>query len=410
VSLLDPLRGRLPALAADLENLFNTLKAAKDGAVIALPDLETKHGVWLPDLLRTSKTTPDNKTVSYIETLRKMLGTTVVIRKDGVYGATLIAYEETLPADMAPMLVLDASARVRETYKLWEKGRGGIKYLPTAVKSYRNLRVNLWDHGGGKKAFERDYRVLIDGIVAVISSKPQEPWLVVHHVNLNSVDVEEAVRSLLPSRSPNVRFLNWGAHDATNQYAGIPNVILAGTLFYRNSYYEALGRLSLGLPASQGKLSKAVLRQIETSEQAHLILQALCRSHVRLCVEGSCPKTEAYLIGSRRRGFEKVLRTTFPGVRIVSWEPVQKVLKGKIGEAVRFLDKCLNEDGNESVSARAVMAAIVWTDAKNFRKNIRKHPDFIAALDRLGIIESKTTGAVRFIRNPFKPVQEPWDF
>jgi len=37
--LFDPLRGRSPAFAADLEALFNTLKAAEDGAVIDLPDL-----------------------------------------------------------------------------------------------------------------------------------------------------------------------------------------------------------------------------------------------------------------------------------------------------------------------------------------------------------------------------------
>ena len=376
----------------------------------AYPDLETKHGVWLPDLLRISKTTPDNKTVSYVETLRKMLGTSVVVRKDGAYGATLVSYEDTIPADMAPMLVLDASARVRETYKLWKEGRGGIEFLPSAVKSYRNLTVHLWDHGGGKGAFERDDRVLIDGIVVVISSKPHEPWLVVHHINLNSVDIEEAVRSLLPSRGPNVRFLNWGAHDATNQYAGIPNVILAGTLFFRNSYYEALGRLASGLPASQGKLPDEVSRRIVVGEQANLILQALCRGHVRRCVEGGCPKADAYVIGSRRLGFDNILQKTFPEARVVPWEPVLWFLKGKIGDAVRFLDKRLNKDELESVSAKEVMAAIGWTDKNNFRRNIRQHPKFIAAIARLGISESQGPGALRFLRSPFKPFRDPWDF
>lgn len=410
--LFDPLRGRSPAFAADLEALFNTLKAAEDGDVIGLPDLEAKHGVELLDLLRNSRTQADNKAVSYAETLSKLLGTRVVIRNDGAYGATLVAYEDTMPPDMAPMLVLDASARVRETYKLWEKGRGGIKFLPSAVKSYQNLTIYLWDHGGGKKAFERDGWVLLDGIAAAIVSKPHEPWLVIHHTNLNGFDVKAGLRSSLPSHCfANISFVNWGAHDATNQFGHIPNVILAGTLFYRNSYYEALGRLALGLPASQGKLPEEVLQHIAAGEQAHLILQALCRSRVRRCVEGGCPKTNAYVIGSARFGFDKIIETTFPGARIVPWEPVQRALNGKIGEAERFLDQRLNKDGLKSVTANEVMAAIGWKDKANFRRDIRHHEDFIRALDRLGIYESQAPGAVvRFVRNPFKPVQEPGDF
>jgi hypothetical protein len=409
-SLFNPLRGRLPALAADLEALFDTLKATKDGERIDLPNLEARHNVQLLDLLRNSRTTPENKAVLFAESLSKMLGTTVVVRKDGVYGATLVAYEDTLPADIGPMLVLDASARVRKTYKLWKQGRGGITFLPSAVKSYRNLTVHLWDHGGGKKAFERDDKVLIDGIVATILRKPNEPWLVVHHINLNEVDVEAAVRSLLPSVGPNVSFLNWGAHDATNQFGHIPNVILAGTLFYRNSHYEALGRLALGLPGAQGTLSEEVLLHIAAGEQAHLILQALCRSGVRRCVEGGCPKTEAYVIGSRRWGLGAVIEATFPGAHLVPWEPVLRALDGKVGQALVFLYRRLNEAGVESVTVREVMAVIGWTDAKNFRRNIRRHKDFISALDQLGIWEISGPGPVKFVRNRFKTVRDPWDF
>jgi hypothetical protein len=52
------------------------------------------------------------------------------------------------------------------------------------------------------------------------------------------------MRSAHSCRLAVVSTLHWGAHDATNDYANVPNIILAGTLFLRPSYYEALGRLS----------------------------------------------------------------------------------------------------------------------------------------------------------------------
>lgn len=65
---------------------------------------------------------------------------------DGALGNTVLDYRETLPDDILPLVVLDASARVRATYTLWESGREGLHILPSATKRYDDLTVNVWQN------------------------------------------------------------------------------------------------------------------------------------------------------------------------------------------------------------------------------------------------------------------------
>jgi hypothetical protein len=111
----------------------------------------------------------------------------------------------------------------------------------------------MWSKSGGKGAFKKNSDHLITGIANTIDTKPDEAWLVVHHKGAG-FDVERDVMRLIKKpRTGRIQFINWGRHDATNDYADIPNIILAGTLFYRPSYYEALARLSTKPPPPSGR-------------------------------------------------------------------------------------------------------------------------------------------------------------
>ena len=83
-------------------------------------------------------------------------------------------------------------------------------------------------------------------IVSTIRTRPDEEWLVVYHkYNPRYLEIDvpsRVIKALGNPRECKVKFLNWGNHSATNAYCDVPNVILAGTLFYEVSYYEALGR------------------------------------------------------------------------------------------------------------------------------------------------------------------------
>ena len=276
--------------------------------------------------------------------------------------------------------------RVRATYDQWERKRGNLIRLSKAEKSYRNLTVNVWQTGGGKHAFRTNGEQLIDGIVSTINNKPEEEWLVVHHKTKGGIDVPSGVKALMEGNQDRVHFIHWGDHHGTNAYAHVSNVILAGTLFLPASQYEALGRLGAGLSSEQS-LNPQEFQQIRIGEYRHLILQALCRGSVRRCDGAVCAPCDAYIIASTQSGIAETLPEIFPDCRVKRWQPVKKVLKGKIAEALKVIQDYFGSHPRELLPFRAVADAVQMTDLKNFRRSIRKHPDFVEALAEAGVME-----------------------
>lgn len=383
--LLKPLRGSHPGLASAIDDLFVRVGGMDDRSTIYIPDLATQDGLGLHEALRLIGDGRVDQVMA-AEALWILFGKTVTIRRDGKYGNTMLDYRDTLPKDIMPLLVLDASVRVRATYQLWKERRGHVVTLPTAAKSYENHTIHLWDRGGGKSAFRDHINVLAGGVAAAILSKPDEQWLVVHHLTEAGFDVEARVRSLISTNSK-VHFLHWGVHDATNLFSDVPNVILAGTLFYRPSYYEALGRLASGLPSDAGALSPEDAEQVSLGEHRHLILQALCRGAVRRCVNGGCPRTDTYIIASSRTGIARSLPEIFPGAQIVSWKPIDRPLSGKIAEAEAYVVERLEVEPTTIVAFGDVMRFIGWRCRREFKRSIRRHEDFVDALAAKGIEE-----------------------
>jgi hypothetical protein len=120
----------------------------------------------------------------------------------------MLDYRETLPQGLAPLVVLDASGRVRSTYSQWEENRDGLVRLSPAPKSYKNLTVHCWQRGGGKSAFNQNGRTLIEGIVSTINTKPDEDWLVVFHKDGIEMNFERVVRDLIAGNKERVHFLH----------------------------------------------------------------------------------------------------------------------------------------------------------------------------------------------------------
>lgn len=411
--LFDPLQRTYPKLTDDLETLFNNLKKIKDGTIIALPDFVEDHGVTLNDAMALVANETESTKVA-VECLWFLSGRAVTVRRDGELGNTVLDYRDTLPADLMPLLVLDASIRVRSIYGLWEDGRGGIIRLPEATKRYDNLTLHVWRQAGSKTAFRSKRSAkLIEGVASTILTKPDEQWLIVHHkAESIGIDFETEVRQLLPDggRFPpddkgkvhnRVHFLNWGAHDATNAFSHVPNVILAGTLFHRGSYYEALGRVAAGKPSATGPFPKSDTQRVMDGENRHLILQAACRGAVRLSDGDQCRPANVYIIASRsKNNIERDLPEVFPGARIVRWQPVKKALRGKVAEAFEYVRTRIEQAPDAKVPYKEAMAAIGWSDAKNFKRRIREHEDFIEALEAEGI-EDYGRGYRKAVGSPF---------
>ncbi|KAA5602833.1 hypothetical protein [Blastochloris sulfoviridis] len=398
--LFKPLRGTHPELAGDVETLFTKLGEMEDGTILQVPDLAEHHGVSLNDALHLVDGGSADQ-IAAVEALWFLFGKMATVRRDGAYGNTMLDYRETLPEGIQPLLALDASARVRTAYDLWHDNRGGLVKLATATKSYDRHTIHIWCRSGGKSAFRKSGPELIEGIVETIRTRPDEEWLVIHHKNAGA-DLEAAVTRLLPG--VRVHFVNWGRHDATNAFANVPNVILAGTLFYRTSHYEAVGRMASGRPSSTGPFPSSEMKTVMAGENSHLILQALCRGAVRRCVDGGCPETRTYIIASTRSGIPAALPRIFPGVRVLPWRPIQRPLSGKIGEAVAFIKERLEADPTATVTFADVRKHIGGMDASNFIKTVRQHPMFIETLAEEGIVECGTGRRLTGFKRLFEPI------
>jgi hypothetical protein len=258
---------------------------------------------------------------SVVNDLWLLSGKTVVVRQKGDNN-TVVHYENSLPDDLKPLVICDASGRVRQTYPHWSKGRGDLVMLKSGAKTYSDLTIHIWRHSGSKNGWKEDPDLLIRGIVSTINSNPDDvSWSIVHHmVKKNSFEIDVPTRIKAKVKKPErLKFTHWLDEDyrATNQFKDISHVILAGTLFYDEPTYESFTRLSLG-SAPEERLHPEQLKRIRSGEHAHHILQALCRGSVRKNDgRGGCFKCDAYVIASAHSGILGCLKMgpSFQGPR-----------------------------------------------------------------------------------------------
>lgn len=385
--LLETLSTINPDLRARIMATVNEVEGLSDNSTYTVPDFGAEFGVSLPKMIRAMGRRAPTKLKEAAADLWHLSGRTVSVRCGNRDGWALVDYRDSLPPDMAPMLILDASGRVRATYHDME-ARGLLVRLQSAVKRYDNLTVHLWDKGGGKSSFSNHGDELCKEVARMVLTKPQEPWLViVHKPHPTGGDYERLIRQHLQGANVDVAFLTWGNHMATNAYVDRPNVILAGTLFYSDAQYEALKRSVAGQRASDACVSAEALARVKAGETMHHLLQALCRASVRRCEGDGCPLTIAYVIGSSRHDFQGALAEAFPGTRVTPWRPEGLKLTGYVAKAIAYLSEMAKVvQAGAKVRFKEVSQAI-GMKPENFSKDVREHPAFSEALKEIGIIE-----------------------
>jgi hypothetical protein len=395
-ALLEPLGKRHREFVEELNDLVRRLEGVKGAEVLDIPNLGSKHKLserealgivgkpkWRVVIEGTGAETSEYRATT-ISNLWRVFGKKVLVQAEGPYAVTIIAHHDTIPEDLAPALVLDASARVRATYQLWSEKRGGLVLLPTLAKDYRNLKVHHWNRSGSRTSWgDPGKRLdLIDGIASAIRERPDQEWLVVH---FKDGGLEKDLLGLVPEGTV-VHFVHWGRHDATNAYAEIPNVVIAGLNFYQPSSYVALAQLALDhKPYQDGLVPPEVVSAIKEGEQCHGLLQAVCRTRIRKGITGE--KVNAYVI-ARASQSRHLIERTFPGATIDDWEPVEKPLTGKVGTAVKFIIAHLDQFPGAVLPFKDIMVVVEMPDRNNFRRNIRNHEDLKRTLEQRGIRES----------------------
>ena len=401
LSLVKPMRSVASALADLMEDFAVSIRHAEDGSLVIVPDIEAVSGAspWEVMAAAAGITGRFRDDLQMAATaLCTMSGKGARVRRDGTRGATMLTYRDTLPADLAPLLVLDASGRVRETYRDAERHRGTLRRLREAVKDYAPLTVNCWKTAGSKKGWENNTNALMDGIVEAILTKPDEDWLVVlHKAGGRIADLSKALLKKLPTdTAARVRTLTWGQHMATNEHAEVGNVILAGTLFMPTSFYTALTHLAQGRDVVPGLASGEEIARTTRGEHANLVLQALCRGRVRKSDGPRCKPMEAWVIASARSGIPEDLATIFPGCTVRAWRPGGETprLTGRSRTAFEVLQAEM-EAGASWVSLSTI-ADRIGMDRKDFKRDVVSREVWSIAVASIGAGET-TRGRARGI-------------
>jgi hypothetical protein len=389
-------------LATRIEDICAEVRKLKDGSVYTFFDPVAEFGIEYAQVHRRLRKEPQARIRETGKTVWQLAGKDVRIRRDNLNdGHIMLDYRNHLPDDFWPVVILDASGRVRGTYPLWQENRSkGVVKLTEAQKKYSNLAVHLWTTGGGKDAWRRKSSMLLDGIVATINSKPLEKWLVVVHKEddwedygqQRIGDLEKTIRDLV-KEPQSLHFLTWGNAHATNDFRMCTNVILAGTLFYPAGVYEVRARAAMGLPAAE-ELAEKNYRTLELGEHMHLILQAACRGSARKCIGDDCAPMELYVIASKRSGIPDVLPDVFPGCTMHEWKPVEKPLRGMAKRLIDDVQANLGQTPGSLLSMREVWQRLGIADKSNFNRT-KRSPEVLEAFQANGIDEVSVKGSSR---------------
>lgn len=281
------LQSKLPAQAALVRSFVLNLWGPEPKTQVVVPE---EFGD-----LPTTVAKADSPLKSTIDTLRRLAGRPVSLVEGWPGGIQLAGSSLPLPADFAPVIILDASGRVRATYDVWERELRTLRRLPSAANDYSRLKVHLWERPVGQTSFLKPSTMdeIVDAVAEAIKGDPASDWLIVSYKNH---PVDEALRAAVPEDARlRLNFLTWGMHHGTNAFAHCTNIVLVGHLTYGSAAYTALAS-AVGL--SSPHEAEGIEEELKAGEYRHGYLQALTRASVRRSVNGVAGKCTAYVIAS----------------------------------------------------------------------------------------------------------------
>ncbi|WP_175525783.1 hypothetical protein [Bosea sp. OK403] len=383
-----------------LDKLVDEIRAAPNDTCVDIPHFEDETALSHASIMSLYEAEPQ-KRQDIVRDLLLLQGSTVTVHHVGA-NKTAISYLNVFPDDLLPLMICDASGRVRHSYRHWADGRGNLVALSTMATSYRNMTIHTWLESGSKDSWGKPDRArkMIDAITDLVNSKPNEEWLILHHQQDSNRDLPADLRkgATNPER---LKFVYWGSDDAkaTNQYRDIENIVLAGCLYFPHSYYEAMTRLSRAMRPEE-KMDKHHRKEIELGEHAHVILQAVCRGAARKIVDGdTCAPCNVYIIAAEASGIPKQLADIFPGHRSLEWLP--KASK-PVDRAVGVLRDWLSNSTDRRISLGDFRSLCGESDKSNFSKQVIRKGSFQSALKDLGLnhLQARGRGGSYIEREP----------
>lgn len=392
------LRSRFPEFVVNVDAFASIVDASEPGAILTIP---SSLGLDANMARSAASYISNDKTRATFWSLLLMSGKNMVVAS-GSNGKELIGTTPSLPADFAPVVVMDASGRVRTTYNLWETHKNDLVRLPSASNDYENLVVRVWKRSVGKDKMVRNANVRNDVVMAIIdavASAPSEDWLVISYKDSLPLLRQSVSAGLDPVTFDRVAWLNWGKHLGTNEFRHISNVIIVGQRTYPAQAYKALSLAASGLPLSaSGTLDDNAIRK---GEYSHHLLQALCRASVRKSSNGQAGPCQAFLVTSLG-DIDEVLHGIFPGVAVARWKE-DALPTGRVAHAIAHLEGLFSDPAVTAIAKKDLRATLGIKDASNLKSLVLDKPAFQCFLADQGL--ENVGQKLRRVVSAFPPIE-----
>ena len=383
-------------LADALYDIVSEVRKLESGSLYEFPDIADKYRLDYKKL-RYSVGKEGIDTRKAVRSLCKISGKPCRIVRDE-YKKTIIDWSENLPEDFFPVVVFDASGRVRSVYDHFQKASGVLSSYTTSQKDFSNVTFHHVPIASGRNKWREFGDRLLTATAACINADDRMPLVVGFKPDEESNDkkrIPDIKQTLLGDRYTNKDFsyVSWGNHKQTNEYRDYTKMVLCGMPYLPNSVVELRTRGALGLSAKE-ELSYDAFRDIEIGELKNDLLQAVGRICVRKIIDGNkCPEADVFIIAGNRSGadIQKLLAETFPGSKYRRFH-IDDTTKEKWELVVEYLLERLTETDSEPVGFIDAMDHIGMTNRQNFNKLIRNSEMFQEALKEHGIYETSIKG------------------
>jgi hypothetical protein len=242
-------------------------------------------------------------------------------------GQAVVSYEVTVPESFTNMVILDASVAIRDLANMDSSVFNVTDYI--TPKDYTQVNIHQLFNNGGRDSLTKDFaketlaeRRTSQEVIAVIKSKPTEPFLIFTYnykpsegVNFESIlradmaSVGIDTHALVEDGKPRFQFLTHGNETSLNGLSYCTNVIMVGVLHLKPDTIDGMIIGQQDNLTHEQDIDEA--RRVDVSEKVHKIYQALSRGSCRSVNDGKALPMTAYLLHRSldvREGLNKVMR------------------------------------------------------------------------------------------------------
>lgn len=295
-------------------------------------------------------------------------------------GDGVVTAREAVPATLRNVVVLDASAPIRELARLDPTVEVVESFNPADLKSFERVEVHQLLSPGGRSTISYSLRADREEASAVareVARIIREGWtterafLVFTFVRRGSLDmVEELKRDLrrsgvevdakTPDGLPRINWLTWGSETSLNGLEHCTSVVMAGVMHRSHLDVSAAVRGQTGNPAEP--TPSARIRELVESEIAHVIYQGASRGSCRRIDAGKAMPMRLWFI-HRSPGMRAILDRVMPGAVWCFPEPHHLKKASADSKAAQLLGELLAQLRNvpevvQRVSSRALKEAM----------------------------------------------------